>query len=80
MNIQQVVENFCNQNNNLGTRVLRALEYRDALSRGDVNALEFQDLMEDLTRLDNIQLSADELDQQILFNECINLLKSLPTS
>lgn len=80
MNIQQVVANFSAQNNNLGTRVLRALEYRDALSRGDVNSLEFEDLMEDLKRLDNIQLSADELDQQILFNDCINLLKSLPTS
>ncbi len=80
MNIQQVVENFCNQNNNLGHRVHRALEYRDALSRSDVNDTEFQDLMEDLQRLDNIQLSADELDQQILFNDCINLLKNIPIS
>lgn len=80
MNIQQVVENFCKQNNALGYRVQKALEYRDALSRGDVNQVEFQELMEDLQRLDNIQLSADELDQQILFNDCINLLKNIPIS
>jgi hypothetical protein len=78
MNIQQVVENFCRQNNAMGYRVHKALEYRDALSRGDVDQAEFNELMEDLQRLDNIQLSADELDQQILFNDCINLLKSLP--
>lgn len=78
MNIQQVVANFCNQNNAMGYRVQKALEYRDALARGDVDDAEFQSLMEDLQRLDNIQLSADELDQQVLFNDCINLLKSLP--
>jgi len=80
MNIQQVVANFCAQNNALGYRVHKAMEYRDALARGDLNAAEFQELMDDLTRLDNIQLSADELDQQILFNDCINLLKNIPIS
>lgn len=78
MNIQQVVANFCNQNNAMGYRVHKALEYRDALARGDVGQDEFTELMEDLQRLDNIQLSSDELDQQILFNDCINLLKNLP--
>jgi hypothetical protein len=34
--------------------------------------------LEDLKRMDSIQLSADELDQQIAFNECIELLKSVP--
>ena len=80
MNIQQVVANFCAQNNALGYRVQKALEYRDALARGDLNAAEFQELMDDLTRLYDIQLSADELDQQILFNDCINLLKNIPIS
>ena len=80
MNIQQVVANFCAQNNTMGYRVHKAMEYRDALARNDINADEFQSLMEDLQHLDNIQLSADELDQQILFNDCINLLKNLPIS
>lgn len=80
MNIQQVVANFCAQNNALGYRMQKALEYRDALARGDIDSEEFQSLMNDLQYLDNIQLSADELDQQILFNDCINMLKNLPIS
>lgn len=80
MNIQQVVANFCAQNNALGYRVQKAMEYRDAFARSDINSAEFQELMDDLQRLDNIQLSADELDQQILFNDCINMLKNLPLS
>ena len=54
------------------------MEYRDAAARGDVSPAEYQDLVSDLQRLDDIQLSADELDQQIAFNECLNALLSLP--
>jgi hypothetical protein len=39
---------------------------------------EYQELLIDLQRLENIQLSAGELDAQIAFNECIELLKNLP--
>jgi hypothetical protein len=35
-------------------------------------------VLQDLQRLDNIQLSATELDQQIAFNECFEALKSIP--
>ena len=54
------------------------MSYQDALARGDVTAAEYQELMLDLQRLEHIQLSAAELDHQIAFNECIELLKSLP--
>ena len=54
------------------------MSYQDALARGDVTAAEYQELMQDLQRLENIQLSAAELDNQIAFNECIELLKNLP--
>ena len=37
-----------------------------------------RELLEDLRRLDDIQLAADELDQQIAFNEAINALKYIP--
>ena len=80
MNIDQVVNNFLNQNNSLGYRVQKAMEYRDAAARGDISTNELNELLEDLKRLDQIQLSADELDQQIAFNECLELLKSLPIS
>jgi hypothetical protein len=78
MSIIDVVNNFCNQDSELGNRVRLAVSYQDALARGDVTAAEYQELMQDLQRLENIQLSAAELDNQIAFNECIELLKSIP--
>lgn len=80
MNLDQVVHNFINQNTTLGYRISKAMEYRDAQSRGDISSAEYQELIADLQRLDNIQLSADELDQQIAFNECLEMLKNLPIS
>ena len=78
MNLDQVVENFAAREDNLGARVRAAQELREAYARGDIDHSEYHELLEDLKRLDAIQLSADELDQQIAFNECIDLLKSLP--
>ena len=78
MNLDQVVANFCAREDNLGARVRAAQELRDARDRGDIDQSEYEELLEDLKRLDSIQLSADELDQQIAFNECIELLKSVP--
>jgi hypothetical protein len=78
MNLDQVVANFSAREDNLGARVRAAQELRDARARGDIDQSEYAELLEDLKRLDSIQLSADELDQQIAFNECIELLKSVP--
>ena len=78
MNLNQVVANFMAQNNALGYRVQRAVSYRDALAIGEISWEEYQELLKDLQRLDDIQLAADELDQQIAFNECIKALMSLP--
>ena len=78
MNLDQVVHHFLNQNNAMGHRVARAMEYRDAVARGDLNQEEYQELLRDLQRLDDIQLSADELDQQIAFDQCLKALMSLP--
>jgi hypothetical protein len=78
MSIIDVVNNFCNSEGELGNRVRLAVSYRDALARGDLDDREYQELMQDLQRLENIQLSAAELDNQIAFNECIELLKHIP--
>jgi len=78
MNLDQVVANFMAQNNALGYRMQRAISYRDALAIGEISQDEYQDLLEDLRRLDDIQLSADELDQKIAFDECVKALMSLP--
>ena len=78
MNLDQVIHNFMNQPTALGYRMQQAVGYRDAAARGEISQSEYQDLLEDLRRLDDIQLSADELDQQIAFNECLSALKYIP--
>lgn len=78
MNLDQVVKNFCAQEDNLGARMRAAQELCDARARGDIDQSEYEELLEDLKRLDDIQLSTSELDQQIAFNECIQLLKNIP--
>ena len=78
MNLDQVVHNFMNQPNALGSRMQQAVGYRDAAARGEISAAEYQDLMEDLRRLDNVQLAAEELDQQIAFDQVLVALKNIP--
>lgn len=78
MNLEQVAQNFLAQNNALGYRVQKAVEYKEAAQRGEISADEYRELLTDLQRLDDIQLSADELDQKIAFNEVLNALMALP--
>lgn len=78
MNIDTVIQNFLAQNNALGYRMQKAMEYKSAADAGQISGQEYQELLNDLQRLDDIQLSADELDQQIAFNNIINALKSVP--
>ena len=78
MNLDQVVANFCAQEDNLGARMRAAQELCDTAARGEISQDELCELLEDLKRLDDIQLSANELDQQIAFNECIEMLKNIP--
>jgi hypothetical protein len=78
MNLNEVVANFMAQPNRLGERIRTAMAYREAAGRGEISADELAALMEDLQRLDDIQLAADELDQKIAFDQCFNALKSIP--
>lgn len=78
MNIDTVIQNFLEQNNALGYRMQKAMEYKAAAEQGQISGEEYQALLSDLERLDGIQLSANELDQQIAFNNIINALKSVP--
>lgn len=78
MNIDTVIQNFLEQSNALGYRMQQAMQYKTAAETGQISTEEYQELLTDLQRLDNIQLSANELDQQIAFNNIINALKSVP--
>ena len=78
MNIDVVIQNFLEQNNALGYRMQQAMQYKTAAESGQISGEEYQELLSDLQRLDEIQLSANDLDQQIAFNNTINFLKSVP--
>lgn len=78
MNLDQVIANFMTQDTTLGRRVQKAVAYRDARAAGEISPDEYRELLRDLQRLDDIQLSANELDQQTAFNACINALLMLP--
>ena len=78
MNLDQVIANLSATGGELSQRVAQAVNYRDMLARGEITAEEYEDLLRDLDRLDNIQLSAAELDQQIAFHEVMELLRNIP--
>jgi hypothetical protein len=62
----------------LSDRARQAVQYRDLRARGEISEQEYQDLLSDLARLDDIELASAELHNQILFNQFIDVLKSIP--
>jgi cell division FtsZ-interacting protein ZapD len=78
MNLDQVMDNFTSQDSELGKRVRQAQEYRRLAAAGEITADEYESLVRDLQRLEDIQLSAAELDQKIAFNEIMQALRNIP--
>ena len=78
MNLDQVISNFTAQDSELGNRVRQAQEYRRMLAAAELEQSEYEDLMRDIQRLDNIHLSAAELDQKIAFYEVMQALRNIP--
>jgi hypothetical protein len=78
MNLDEVIKNFSEKDNQLAERVKQAAELRALAEAGDITRDELVELLEDLKRLDNIELSADELDQAIAFNECLEAIAKIP--
>jgi len=78
MNLDEVIKNFSEKDNQLAERVKQAAELRALAESGDITRDELVELLEDLKRLDNIELSADELDQAIAFNECLEAIAKIP--
>jgi hypothetical protein len=78
MNLDEVIKNFSERDNQLTERVQQAAELRALAESGDITRDELVELVEDLKRLDNIELSADELDQAIAFNECLEAIAKIP--
>ena len=78
MNLDEVIKNFSERDDQLAERVKQAAELRALAEAGDITRDELVELVEDLKRLDNIELSADELDQAIAFNECLEAIAKIP--
>ena len=78
MNLDEVIKNFSEKDDQLAERVKQAAELRALAEAGDITRDELVELLEDLKRLDNIELSADELDQAIAFNECLEAIAKIP--
>ena len=78
MNLDEVIKNFSEKDNQLAERVKQAAELRALAVSGEITRDELVELLEDLKRLDNIELSADELDQAIAFNECLEAIAKIP--
>lgn len=78
MNLDQVIANFCERDDQLAQRVQQAAELKALAESGEISRDELVELLEDLKRLDNIELSADELDQAIAFNECLEAIAKIP--
>ena len=78
MNLDEVIKNFSEKDNQLAERVKQAAELKALAESGDITRDELVELLEDLKRLDNIELSADELDQAIAFNECLEAIAKIP--
>jgi cell division FtsZ-interacting protein ZapD len=78
MNLDEVIKNFSERDDQLAERVKQAAELRALAESGDITRDELVELVEDLKRLDNIELSADELDQAIAFNECLEAIAKIP--
>ena len=78
MNLDEVIKNFSERDDQLAERVKQAAELRALAEAGDITRDELVELLEDLKRLDNIELNADELDQAIAFNECLEAIAKIP--
>jgi len=76
--ISSIMATLQGQPGELGHRVRRMIELRTALDQGDISADEFQELVRDLDKLDAVQLQAHELEQKILFNQVLAVLKNIP--
>ena len=62
----------------LSDRAGQAVQYKELLGRNEITLAEYQDLVQDLARLDNIELNAQELDHKILLYEVLQALKNIP--
>jgi hypothetical protein len=78
MNLDEAVNHFAAQETPNGARTRQALFYRNALASNEIGPDEYNDLMEDLKRIEQTQLSAHDLEQAIMVNQIIDALKSLP--
>ena len=76
--IQQAIDWFRGQPGAMGDRVRRGEQLQRAVNSGEISPDEFRELIQDLDRLDQVELSAQELENKILFDQVIKVLMAIP--
>jgi len=78
MNIEDTLRHFTTQENKLGERARLAEQYHVAMKAGELSRDEYQELMNDLKKIEIAESAATELDQAIALNAVIDALMKLP--
>jgi ATP-dependent Lon protease len=78
MHLQEKLAAITRTPGQLSQRATQALTYHEQLTRGEISPEEYQDLLSDISRLDGIELAAEELHNQIIFDQFLDLLKTIP--
>lgn len=75
--IEQLTRLISHKNNQISANSTQAIKYNNALVNGDIDKVEYQDLIEGLSRTQIISDQADDLADIILLNEALEALLTL---
>jgi len=77
-NFQAVFAQYQAQPTRAGERARSAAKLHDAFYAGDIDRSSYEELMNDLKRIDTVNMAADELTDAIAVNELIDALMAIP--
>ena len=79
--MSQVVNNLnilaASANQMVARNAAQALQYQQALDTGQISQVEYLDLMKDLAALVRVAEAADDLNNKILLEQCLNVAISV---
>ena len=79
--MSQVVNNLnilaASANQMVARNAAQALQYQQALDTGQISQVEYLDLMKDLAAMVRVAEAADDLNNKILLEQCLNVAISV---
>ena len=79
--MSQVVNNLnilaASANQMVARNAAQALQYQQALDTGQISQAEYLDLMQDLANMVRVAEAADDLNNKILLEQCLNVAISV---